>query len=87
MEKFRIKIEQLKNGTIWYYPEVKISWWFRQLDHLDGWYNLDEDGNFTGSMAFDNIERALACIRKRRELNHIREGKEVVSVEYKYINE
>jgi len=85
MEKYRIKIEELKNGEIWYSPQVLRGFWDRH-DMFEGWIYLDEDANVRRlSIAYDDIKRAEASIKARIDFIKTGKGKEVKSVTYKNI--
>jgi hypothetical protein len=85
MEKYRIKIEELNNGEIWYSPQVLRGIWDKH-SLFEGWLYLDEDANIRRlSISYNDITRAEASIKARIDYNKAQKGKEVKEVKYKNI--
>lgn len=85
MEKYRIKIEELKNGEIWYYPQILRGFWDKS-SLFESWLYLDEDANIRRlSIAYNDITKAEASIKARIDYNKTQKGKEVKEVKYKNI--
>lgn len=62
MNKYRIK-KVIEYNTPWYYPQVKVLWW---------WHNLfSQNPYYVGFLSLEQAQKALCCHFKKTMVEYI----------------